>query len=265
LKYLGKIMGKEEKKKVGMGEELAGVLGSLPLEAVRQLSGLALGGSAGGAEKKADDFRVFKLTSAEKIQIDAIAEKISKIGWKTKIRYVAAGQKGKFRKGHFASGMKGVMAPFTSQILNGFALHGPAVPKDDYVWQRWQYPGKQKKLVKRYKKRAFGAGSTPSILNSEELATIFHFPSMDARTPVLTSLGARRAEAPDVLPYGAYGADHEMMDWKKTYGGKEEKAAEEVVSSKPFDLPAPKSPTKQHNLPPSHGTEAPEPPSNLPI
>lgn len=268
LKYLGKIMGKEEKHKTTMGQEFANTITSLPLEAVRQLSGLALGGG-GGAEKKADDFRMFKLTSAERIQIDSIAEKVSKIGWRTKIRYVAAGPKGQFRKGMFASGVKGIFAPFTSQILNGFALHGPAVPKDDYIWQRWQMPGKQKKLVSRFKRRAFMGGSTPFILNSEELATLFHFPSAEARTPVLSSLGARRAEAPSSLPYGGEGAD--IMDWKKRYGGREEKTAEPtMVPGETFHVPAPHAPTA-HPAPETpeephgeHGHDA-EPPANLPI
>ena len=70
-------------------------------------------------------------------------------------------------------------------------------------------PKKQRLLIKKYKNRSFGAGANPFILTSEELATIFHFPSADARTPVLTSLGARRAEAPQELLYA--GEDDEVL------------------------------------------------------
>ena len=64
-------------------------------------------------------------------------------------------------------------------------------------------PYKQRVLYTRYKKKKFGEGSTPYILNSEELATLFHFPAGDARTPILTSPQARRAEPPINLTFSS--------------------------------------------------------------
>jgi hypothetical protein len=261
MEFLGKVMGKEPKAKApGMAEQLAGGLAGLPVEAIYQLSGLDIAGTHGAADaKKADDFRAFKLTQAEKMQIEYVAEKIMKIGWSAKIRWFGLGPKTKFRKGVFASGMKGIIQPFASPILNSLAPHGPSVPKDDYFWQVWSYTTRQKRLITRFKERSLGAGATPTILNAEELATLWHFPAADARTPALQSLGARRSEAPAVLPTGA---SEDFYDWKKAHGGPVE---DEYEQSSPIDaLPQPPSitlPTKSA-LPDDNGAE---PPDNLPI
>lgn len=225
LAYLGKIMGKEESapKKGGILSALDGLFW-FPFGVLEQISGLKLGGGAEKSEKKPDDFKMFRLTSAEKIQIDAVAEKISKVGWQAKIRWIGVGPKKTFRKGVFAAGMKGAFQPFNSPLLNQLATHGTSVPKDDYFWQKWSYAKKQRILAKRFAARSFSAGATPCILNAEELATLFHFPSADARTPVLTSLGARRSEAPNTLPAAPVARMGESTvpepsqdDWRRVY------------------------------------------------
>lgn len=259
IKFVGEVMGKEEKHHKTMMEEIGGMISGIPSGVASQLVGF--GGAEKTAEKKADDFRVFKLTPAEKVQIEGVTDKVAKIGWQTKIRVVYSAKKTRFQKSMMAAGMKGMMAAYANSVLNQFSMHNPSIPKDDYFWMEWQYAGKQTKLTRRYSKRALSAGASLYILNSEELATLYHYPGVDARTPVLTSLGARRSEAPNTLPYAP--GDEEMMDWKKLYGQKES-AGEDVGVN--FALPTPHSPS-EHIAPapsPLPHPEA-EPPSNLPI
>jgi hypothetical protein len=261
VSFASKVMGKEEKHKSSLAEDLVGGAMSLPMEAVRQLSGVTFGAS-GGAEKKSDDFRAFKLTPAEKLQIEGVTDKISKIGWQTKIRVVYSAKKTNFRKGMMAAGMKGMMAAYTNTMLNQFGMHNPSIPKDDYFWMEWQYAGKQSTLTKRYARRSLGPGASLYILNSEELATLYHFPGVDARTPVLTSLGARRSEAPNTLPYAPAG-DDDMQDWKKQNSPKDEKTPEDhAAMEESFHVPVPHAPTGGHHEPqmPSPGKPAPLPP-----
>lgn len=251
LEYVGKIMGKEEKHHKTMMQEFTGMVSGMPGEVARQLVG---GGAAAGAEKPSkDDFRMFKLTPSDKTQIEGVTDKISKIGWQTKIRVVYSAKKTTFRKGMMAAGMKGMMLPYANSVLNQFGMHNASIPKDDYFWMEWQYAGKQSKLSKRYAKRALGAGATLYILNTEELATLWHFPAADARTPVLTSQGSRRSEAPSSLPMAPAG-DTDMVDWKKAHGGKTADVSDEEIE-KAFSLPTPHSPSAPDN----------EPPANLPI
>ncbi|MBP9827767.1 hypothetical protein KBC55_01290 [Patescibacteria group bacterium] len=269
LSFLAKIMGKEEKKAPkGTLAELGDALAGLPKELVTQTIGMDFGGGAAAPMDKKDDFRVFKLTPADKIILDSVAEKIAKVAWEVKIRYVAAGKMGSFRKGHFASGMKGILQPFSSQLLNQLGMHGPSVPNDDYIWLAWQMPGRQKRLVSRFRNRIFDAGATPSIMNSEELATLFHFPAFDARTPSLYGVGARRAEAPEELSFAGPAAPS-TPGWSELFSANvlpdDEEAAGEPQEELPApELPRPHAPTRPGAAPVPTADSADTPP-NLPV
>ncbi len=277
LAFLGKIMGKEEKapKKSGILSMIDGLFW-FPLGIIDQVMGSHLGGGAEKGEKKPDDFKMFRLDAAEKMQIDAVAEKISKVGWSAKIRWIGVGPRGTFRKGVFASGMKGSFQPFNSPILNQLAGHGPSVPKDDYFWQKWSYGKKQSILAQRYASRSLGAGATPCILNAEELATLFHFPSADARTPVLTAMGARRSEAPNTLPSAPVGrigtepiAEPSHDDWRRVY--LERRVQQGTTHAVPAEIPEkpPVDAGVRAGLKPAptphHDDDDNAPPDNLPI
>jgi hypothetical protein len=257
IKFVGGVMGKEEKKHKSMLQEMGETLVTLPQEALGQLTGI--GGGAHPPEKKADDFRVFKLTPAEKLQIEEVTDKVSKIGWQTKIRVVYSAKKTLFRKGMMAAAMKGMMSSYANSIVNQFGQHGPSIPKDDYFWMEWSYAAKQTKLTKRYAKRALGAGASLYILNTEELATLWHFPAADARTPALAAMGARRAEAPGGLPFADDADGDGIPDWKQRYGKNTEAAADEAAEPA-ASLPTPAAPTLVHGDMPVPGQPAPLPP-----
>jgi hypothetical protein len=218
IAFLDKMMGKPAAKhSPSLLQKLGGGVAMLPKEVLRQLAGASFGGGEKG-EGKQDDFRMFKMSSAEKMQMDGVAEKISKVGWYVKMRYIAVAPEGKLRKGIMAAGMKGIFQPFSNPIMNSFGMFGPSITKSDYFWHEWALPTKQMRLAKRFKNRSFGAGATPFILNAEELASLWHFPAADARTPALAGLGARRSEAPAELPQ-APAADRAISDedWKHIY------------------------------------------------
>ena len=48
------------------------------------------------------------------------------------------------------------------------------------------------------------------LLNTEELATLWHFPSIDVKAPLITKTEVRRAEAPISLPHGEEEGDDEL-------------------------------------------------------
>lgn len=266
-KYLMKLMGKEEKHTPGMGAQIFGSLASLPSEALRQATGMELGGG-GEHAPTADDFRMFKMTPSEREVADAIAMKISKLGWHTKIRIFYLGPNDHFRKPLMAAAIKGTFHPFAHLGMNKFSMHDPATPKDDYFWLIWQINARMKRLVSRYKNRSLSAGTAPFILNSEELASLFHFPASDARTPILAASGARRAEAPFALPLAPEDAPN-FVNWK-------DKAPEVEVAHAPqvpveFAVPTPHASreaaeqpiTARHPAPqftPQPGKPAPLPP-----
>ncbi len=247
-KYVDKLLGKEEKKPTpGVIAQVGGAFASLPGEALRQMTGVEIGGGAHD-EHATDDFRVFKMTPKERAIADAITEKIGKIGWYSKIRVMYVGPKDHFRKPLMASAIKGIFHPFAHLGMNKLGLHNPATPKDDYFWMTWQMYYKMTRLVGRYKIRAPGAGAPMFILNSEELATLFHFPASDARTPVLTNQGARRAEAPMSLPFAPEEAP-DMMDVSDGGPGHAPHIHKEEVDTHSLAVPTPHMPEVSRHEP----------------
>jgi hypothetical protein len=199
--FIEELYGKKAGKKVGFFGKLVGGWANVFFSEATGNEGALI--SVDEAMEKPDAFQMFKLTPEERDVADAVKEKMTRIGWYTKIRFAYIARKEVFRKGTIASMTKGMMHPYAHPSWNKIGISGPTTTKDDYFWQAWQMPRKQRELVDRFRHRKFSAGSTPYILNSAELATLYHFPAADARTPVLTALGARRSEAPTDLKYAA--------------------------------------------------------------
>ncbi|MCK5027223.1 MAG: hypothetical protein KAS07_02295, partial [Candidatus Pacebacteria bacterium] len=63
--------------------------------------------------------------------------------------------------------------------------------------------GLKQNLFNAYKRREYfypKGKFKPFVLNSEELATIYHFPGMVAETPTFGRIESRRGEPPTNLP-----------------------------------------------------------------
>ena len=216
IKYISKIYGiKETVKKSKWEEALASTLW-LPHQVLEETTGAnllgLLGVNSGDQAKPKDEdmWKAFKITLQEKTQVEGIANKVSKLGFKTKIRMVYAAKKSVYSKGTRVPFVKGMLLQFSHQDLNSFKMVGSQMPKDDYFWQAWSYGKRQTKLVKAYKRRLLTVGSTPKILNIEELATLFHFPSITVKAPLIKKTEARRAEPPVGLPV-AFGDEKDLF------------------------------------------------------
>lgn len=252
-KFINEKYGKEEKKK---SKDLFGPVSWIPKEIMAQVAGMAFGEGEEAGDKY--DWQAFKITSEEKEQIDGVARKISSLGWYAKIRWVYVAKHEVFRKGSIASLSKGIFHQYRHQSLNKLGLHGPSTPKDDYFYMEWQMPAKQRRLMSRFQNRSFGPGSTPYILNCEELATLFHFPPADARTPVLTTVGSRLAEAPIDLQFA--GLDEpDLPNLDRSAGDGVGTVAPQLPDDPgPLVVPTPMAPAQQ-SAPAPAGMSTPQP------
>ena len=201
--HINKIYGIEKPvKEDAVTSGLRSVL-SIPDMVLEKTIGLSLGGMLLGAPpgaKDADQWKAFKLTPVEIDEAKAVMRKVSKPGFNTKIRIVYVARKEAFSKGTRVIFIKGMFNQYANLNLNGIGFFGPSVPKDDYFWQKWSYTEKQNRLMQAYKGRSMGAGADPKILNAEELATLWHFPSVGIKAPLLRKTESRRAEPPIGLP-----------------------------------------------------------------
>jgi hypothetical protein len=148
-----------------------------------------------------------RLSTGQTDVIKAIERASSKPAFDTMIRATYFAEKDAFNANNIG-GLIGSFAQFGSGSLNGFKPDFNA--GYDYSWQ--DFKGKKKakneeNLLEAYKRRSFfnppfkNFHGKPFILTTEELATIFHFPSsIVAATPTLVRIPSKKAEAPSNLP-----------------------------------------------------------------
>ncbi|OGL62613.1 hypothetical protein A3C09_02060 [Candidatus Uhrbacteria bacterium RIFCSPHIGHO2_02_FULL_47_44] len=204
ITHVNKTFGVEEKAAAKSDiAAAAGTMFKLPFELIEHATAVDLAPIFGmaSAEKKVEDpWKAFKLGPAQQDEAKAIMRKTIKVGHAVKIRIVYCAQKPVYKKGDRVTMIKGILNQYSHLNLNSFKMHAASVPKDDYFWQKWDYEKKQGTLMKAYQGRSWGIGANPVYLNAEELATLWHFPTISIKAPLIKKAEARRAEPPVGLP-----------------------------------------------------------------
>lgn len=164
----------------------------------------SIGEDADKKEKKDEDdsLKMMNLKPREKKQIEAIQEKVSKLGFETKIRFVYIAKKDVINKPKVVNGFVGYMKQLASMDLNNLK------PDMDVTATSTAYFFKEKRLNRRkssitqnYINRDSSAGRSRGLLNIEELATIWHFPVESVvKAPLIQKAARRKAEPPMSLP-----------------------------------------------------------------
>ncbi|MEW5805242.1 MAG: hypothetical protein AB1721_00730 [Patescibacteria group bacterium] len=214
-KSINKLIGKkEEEKKPGTFGFAKGLVDETKNVAKKFVAdiGPALGAPAGGEEKKEEKKEdrpslIQFLTPGEKEKVEKAEEKLSKTVFETEIRVVYVAPKSIFDKKSHSSAVKSYFRTFNLAHLNGFKeKDGPKHP----FYLKWFF-GKNlefqdiNKFFKACAGREIGGPETKDILkklilNSEELATLYHFPLTKVEAPRLYRLQTKKYEPPPNLP-----------------------------------------------------------------
>ncbi|MFA4937341.1 MAG: hypothetical protein WC575_03580 [Patescibacteria group bacterium] len=189
----------QKTKKVGVVQSIASGLS----ETIRVMGDSLVSYSEAESEKKEEMIvpTVIKLTPGQRDIIEAIERKISKIGFKTKFRMIYWGRRETFLKGRGVNAVFGAIKQYTALNLNGFKPSSLVTTNAYYFLAKQRITRKQKKLLIAYKLRSpFRGAGHGRILNTEELATIYHFPVMTVKAPLIKKTDMKKAEPPFTLP-----------------------------------------------------------------
>ncbi len=166
-------------------------------------------------EKGSMQFGAFLTSSGEKDKVEAIERSIRKPGFDTNIRILYFAKGDNF-DGRNISFMLSAMRHFKSGGLNG--LGTAETTSTDYWYEEyfgspiavhkftptgdWAERAKRKFLDAYRRRLAFHPPHvfTPYVLNTEEIASLFRFPGQVAKTPSLSRIESKRADAPANLP-----------------------------------------------------------------
>ncbi|MBI3290466.1 TraM recognition domain-containing protein [Candidatus Microgenomates bacterium] len=119
--------------------------------------------------------------------LEAIENKIGKPGFEVSLRIVTTAPTLEAAKMHL-SNIRSSFEQFSSD-LNSF--------KSRKIFRKGQFVDD---FLNRFQPMFHLMGNHPSVLNSEELATIFHMPNKQVTTPHIYWINARRAPAPAQIP-----------------------------------------------------------------
>ncbi len=127
-----------------------------------------------------------RLSAGQELDLKMIENKLSKIGFETKIRIVSVASTAALAQERLA-GIVASFRQFSTASLNSFEIDpdAPTTPT----------------LVKNYQQRLFPEGEAGDyVLTIEELASIFHLPNLSVETPTIAWTRAKKGEPPLNLP-----------------------------------------------------------------
>ncbi len=225
---------KEVNKLIARAEEhhesiLAKILG-IPFTIMEMVIGfvhhILFGPAEGSVHAKAEKeypTMMMHMTPGEKDKVAAIEHKISKIGFRTKCRVMYIARKEVYNSARGTKSLMGALKQFNSSELNRLAVQKKIWTKVYYVFTKYRLARRQNHLMKAYRVRSDARGAGPgSVLNIEELASLWHFPVMQVKAPLVKRTEAKRAEPPFALP---------------------------ISRSRAFQAPAPAAPIPKEQLP----------------
>ncbi len=196
-KVVDKIIGKEPKVKKDFLDQIIDFIDSL-----------LPGGAPEKLEDKKRDFQLTQLTPGQKFVLDQVENKIAKLGFKCGYRFVYVARKEIMKRSRTAS-VIGMFKQVYSYNLNSFKPNMRTLTFSR-GWFPWLFPSnigfgakqeeyrKKYNIYRDYRDRAFV--KKVIILNTEELATLFHLPGIGVKAPSFPRVEAKKGQPPAGLP-----------------------------------------------------------------
>lgn len=138
------------------------------------------------------------LSPGEKKVVEAVERNIAKVGFETKMRWIYLAKKDYFKKSKGVLTGFGIFAQFRSQDLNYFHVDKNTKTSAYYFATEQRKTFAKRVLLGKYKKRLFRERGF--ILNTEELATVYHYPTSTVKTALGTPTRPMFAAPPSELP-----------------------------------------------------------------
>ncbi|MBT6690734.1 hypothetical protein HOB10_00155 [Candidatus Parcubacteria bacterium] len=157
-------------------------------------------GSASSNKKDDMPSMMLHLTPGEKSMIEAIEEKAGKIGFDVKIRLIYISPIEQYNAARVVSSVFGSIKQFNTLDLNALKPDPGTKTKINYLFIKYRERLRRERLMRGYKNRSGIAGHNWFVLNIEELASLWHFPSKYIKTPMLQRTESKKSEAPASLP-----------------------------------------------------------------
>jgi hypothetical protein len=202
-----KLIGKKVKEKAGLFN--SGIGSKIVKDTWEAGTASLLGLTPDTESKKRDDppSLMLHLSPGERDVVTAMQLKMSKVAFKVKSRFVYWGKTTigpdgvkPYNKARGVNGFLGWLRQFAINDANFFTL-SKATKTGDIIWfKNMRMLDRKRRNLYNYRNRSIWRGRKEFFLNVEELATLFHFPTIDVKAAQVLKTETKRAGAPTSLP-----------------------------------------------------------------
>lgn len=201
-KEIDRLLGKKSNSK----KRLVDVISDAPINAVKGVGNIVFGAGEGGdsGHKESGPRSAHELPPGELNTLKLIDEKCTKIGFLCKIRLVYLAKHDVFNKAKAAYPLVGAIKQYNTQDANSLKPDYKIIGiGGDYFFKYKKHKvlnARKRDLMMGYRKRLLGVGTEPIIFNIEELASLYHFPILSVKAPLVKKIEMKTAEPPADLP-----------------------------------------------------------------
>jgi len=199
-----KLKGEKVEHKPSLIEKII----EFPLHAVGLLASELMGSGGGHAapvKKENTQPKIMGMTQGERDLITAVEMKASKILYLCKIRFLYVAKKTAMTKSRAANTFIGSMKQTNTNNMFSLKPESKKVGVNGTLWWFKDARNNERKhhLISMYRNRSNWGGTDNYHFNTEELATLWHFPnSLQVKAPQIKKTEAKRSEPPSNIPFG---------------------------------------------------------------
>lgn len=193
-----------------IGKKVPGTVTNVDKALYAPIQGLGMIGDAvfGAGEREGlgadegSEGNFLNMTSGEKLVVEEVQKKISRLAFETKIRLIYVGRKEVFGGWRVAGSMLGALKQFSTRDMNALVPGGHTlVGGVQYLFPTPRNNARKNKMMIGYRKRSNLWGEKRYALSDVELATLWHFPTENVRAPLVTATESKKSEPPRQLPF----------------------------------------------------------------
>lgn len=194
--------------KVTQKQTLVGALGDAPMKILGGVGDIIAGGAAKEQTKPDLPSLMQHISPGTRGTVEAIERKMSKIGFYTRVRFIYITKKEAFNPDKRVDAVMGAFRQFADLDNNRFAHHVKKRTKVYLFFKKYRLNYRRTRILRLYRMRS--RHYTPGyknymgyygyVLNTEELASLYHFPVSTVKAPLIKKTEAKRAEPPITLP-----------------------------------------------------------------
>ncbi|MBD3281404.1 hypothetical protein GF391_01530 [Candidatus Uhrbacteria bacterium] len=164
-------------------------------------------GGGGGGDAKADNplqNKMLALSPGDKKVLEAVENKVSKLAFNCKIRFIYVGKKNVFKKPKIVQSLIGFIKQMNTNDMLSLKPEAKQVGVNGSLlfMKDKRNSVRKRKLIKYYQDRSIWDGNAPYYLCTEELATLWHFPhTYQVKAPQVKKREMKYTEPPMNLPF----------------------------------------------------------------